>query len=672
MAILSVILFSILTPVSNITNHSLFYHRFVNDTSFILSSNGGIIEGTGIKLFGDSAWIKSSVLLGSVNGLPTNIIKKSIVDNNNILWCLTLNSGIYFKEKNNFEYYYIPIPGIKSALDFEISDNLLFVQMPHAIYRINLNNNYLPEDDTYKKVFDDSVSVMRIYDDTIFFARSDTLYSTSPDFTDYSIYSVMGSPITGIWKSMQDSLLIGTQNGLFRPDNSLFFSCTGPRDIYSINDTTIVSSESGTFLIDNQGSAQIGDKSSICFYFDGCIVYGAFISSSTYYNAGLKAYKDGRTYAFDKGLITNFITTMERGTDRLFLGTLDWSNQPAFLTSKAFWIKDDSTGQVDSIDNSTKNAVRIIERNTEGDIFIGTYAETANGLFIVHPDLSVEHIINLPSLRVTDVFAGRDTLIALWRDGIYRINGGVAHSIDRIDYPSQIIEDNFNRIWVGTEASGINVYSKSGTILQTFTSQLPSPAVTRIAVYNNYVFAGTDYGLVRFDSTFSHRTFLLGKRIRDIAFDNIGRMFCLGDSALYVMNPANGDLLEQISSPPIIPITAEDWEVRNVLATNGTYLYVGGKQGIIKFNINYPFAKTNEHIFVYPNPCKQGNYLTICRTKAAIHTAYIFRLDGKLMKKLNFNAQNCIQERATEFTPSLYYILTTEDHAEKSKFLITK
>ena len=136
----------------------------------------------------------------------------------------------------------------------------------------------------------------------------------------------------------------------------------------------------------------------------------------------------------------------------------------------------------------------------------------------------------------------------------------------------------------------------------------------------------------------------------------------MADSALYFINPHDRTFKLILSSPPIVPIQAPDWEVRNVLTVdNDLNLYVGGEEGILVVKLDAPDAQGSTSIRVFPNPVAQGVAFTVC-------SDFEFKIVTVSGMKVGEYSAGCHSMESTSFSPGLYVIINSS--GEKGKFLV--
>ncbi len=652
-----------IVPVKNYTNHSLVFDVAFGDTSVFLATNGGIVEFSDVIIDSDSTSYVGFNLYASADGLPHNTVL-SVWAEKDTVWAVPLNSGLYYKlpQTNDFQRYFIPYAGIKSAKKVRKSGDLIFLQLERSLLRIKLNGNLEPDDDNVYVVFPDSTEAMEVFNDTLYYSRKDTIFIQhilTPLPQDTLISPAI---ITAI--SKEQYLVVGTENGVYVENNGSFdhYSTGYVYSIYQKNDTIFAACSDGAFVIYSGTLLRIDGKSHALFEFKNRVFTNRITSSTnTYYNGGLYVMADTGFLPLYSGIPTNFITTMDVSGKNLFAGTLDWADKPKYLKSKAFCIntESDSVFFIDSIGNSTADAIRII-RKGNGKVFLGAYSLDSRGLF-VYDNGKVEHLTHFPSLLFTDLWISEDTFLALWGDGIYRWTDDRTSLLYDVNYPSWISMDSKHRLWIGTEASGIVVVDTLGNIIRAINYELPSPAITALLNTGSKMAAGTDGGLVLFDENFVPHRVINGTRIRSLAIDRFLRLYALTDSALYFINTSDYTATLLLSSPPIVPVQAADWEVRNVLVIDEDLnMYVGGKEGILVVKLDEPEYE-NTSIKVFPNPGIRGENITVCAASSFI----ISTLNGRKIDDFDAGCHTLLTEN---LSPGLYLITTSS--GQRSKFVI--
>ena len=668
MTLILIIVFFSLTPLKNYTNYSLFYDVCVDKERVYLASNGGIVSFRDVNFSSSSgAEYVQFLCYSSFSGLAHNIIQ-SVSSHNDTVFAIPVNSGIFYHTPNmsGFRRYFVPYAGINRANKVRFNKDFLFVQLTATVLRIRLNGNLNPEDDAITVMTLDSTGVMEIFGDTLYYSVKDTLFAQYIFSQSASYQYHFPHNITCVFKDNM-VLYVGTEKGYYRSDenfgakhlNALIYS------IWANADTVAVASSDGGYLVIDNVQNRVLGQSYRAFLYKGN-VYFNLISNPTneFYNGGLWVLKGAEPIKLGSGIPTNYITTLDVLGHKVFCGTLDWRDKPRFLASKAFYIDvlEDSAFYIDSIGNSAKDAVRSI-RAGNGSVFIGAYALNSRGLFVL-TDSGVRHFTDFPSLLFTDFYIGDDTFLALWGDGIYKWTGGVSELVYSVNYPSYITLDKDGNIWIGTEASGIIVLDKYGNVIKTVNSDLPSPAITALLPVEDFVLAGTDAGLVIFHNPAEMSVVLNGKHIRSLASDKYERVYALTDSALYYVNPVGKDVKLLLSSPPIVPIQAADWEVRNVLAVDRDLnLYIGGKEGILIVKLETPVTQASTSLRVFPNPVKKGEAIAICSDAD-------FKVLSITGKKVASFSKGCNRLKTTSLAPGLYLIINRK--GEKGKFVIKK
>lgn len=668
MTLILAIVFLSLTPLKNYTNYSLFYDVWVDKERVYLASNGGIVSFKDVNFSSPSgAEYVQFLCYSSFSGLTHNIVQ-SVSSRNDTVFAVPVNSGIFYHtpDMSGFRRYFVPYAGINRANKVRFYKDFLFVQLATSVLRIKLNGNLNPEDDAINVMILDSIGVMEIFGDTLYYSVKDTLFAQYIFSQNTSYQRHFSHNITCVFKDNM-VLYVGTEKGYYRSDedfdvkhlNTLIYS------IWANADTVAVASSDGGYLIINNIQKRVMGQSYRAFFYKGNIYFN-LISSPTneFYNGGLWVLKGTEPIKLGSGIPTNYITTLDVLGHKVFCGTLDWRDKPSFLESKAFYIDvlEDSAFYIDSIGNSVEDAIRSI-RAGNGSVFIGAYALNSSGLF-VFTDAGVRHFTDFPSLLFTDFYIGNDTFLALWGDGIYKWTGGVSKLVYSVNYPSYITLDHDGNIWIGTEASGIIVLDRYGNVIKTINSTLPSPAITALLSLEDFVLAGTDAGLVIFYNPADMSVILNGKHIRSLASDKYGRIYALTDSALYYVNPVGKDVKLLLSSPPIVPIQAADWEVRNVLAVDRDLnLYIGGKEGILVVKLEAPVTQASTFLRVFPNPVKKGETMTICSDTD-------FKVLTIAGQKVASFSKGCNRLNTTSLAPGLYLIINKK--GEKGKFVIKK
>lgn len=655
------IIFSVL-PLRNYTNYSLVFDFYVTDSLMYLATNGGVVEFSNVIMNGDSALYAGFKLYASANGLPHNIIYSIWVDNDTV-WVVPMNSGLYYKlpQSNVFYRYFVPYAGIKGAKRVRKRGNLIFLQLEKSLLRINLNGNLNPDDDNIFIVSSDSIGVMYVFGDTLYYSHKDTLVIQNVFNSSLKDTVVYPSVITSMDKD--EHLVIGTENGIYVGDTEPFEHYPTGR-VYSIwieKDTIFAACSDGAYVI-SSSMERIDEKSHAFFKFKEKLFTNRITSpSNTYYNGGLYVRENREFLPLYSGIPTNFITTMDVYKRSLFIGSLDWGDRPKYLRSKAFCINtlSDSVFLIDSIGNSTSDAIRIV-RTGNGKVFFGAYALSSRGLF-VYENGRVEHITDFPTLLFTDISAFKDTFLALWGDGIYRWRGNETSLIYDVNYPSWLSVDNENRLWIGTEASGIVVVDSLGNIIRAINYELPSPAITAMLSMDSLMIVGTNNGLVLFERDFKSYSVLTGYNIRSLAIDKFFRLYVLTDSALYTISTTDYTPRLLLSSPPIIPVSAPNWQIRNVLVVDDDMnMYIGGEEGILVLKLDEP-GERESAIKVFPNPAIRGNVITVC----APNYFTISTLNGKKVAQFK---DGCHLISTSSLSSGLY-IITTSD-GKHAKFII--
>ncbi len=651
-----------LMPFKNYTNYSVVMDMDVSDSSVYLATNGGVISFSDVGFNDTALYFIGFEIYGSARGLPHNTIL-SVASAFDTLWVVPKNAGLFYKmpDESNFNGYFIPYSGIKGARKVRKYKDVLFLQLANAILRIKLNNNLDPNDDDLYIISHDTTGVMDVFGDSLYYSVQDTLFILHV-FSQYPTDTVLcPSVITALSKG--EYLCIGTENGVYVKDaqNLVHYDTGEVYKLFEKNDTIYAACSSGAFIIHSNTLNKIDDRSYALFEFKGHLFTDRVTNpKNTYYNGGLFVLKDGTFLPLPKGIPTNLITTMATDGKYLYVGTLDWANKPKYLPSKAFYITDDDGCHfVDSIGNSDGDAIRIV-RYGNGKVFFGAYASDSRGLFVLENG-KVRHLTDFPSLLFNDLWIREDSFIALWGDGIYRWHDGKKDLIYSVNYPSFFAVDSLKRLWIGTEASGIIVTDTQGNIIRAINYELPSPAITAIERVGDKMAVGTDRGLVLFDKNFVPFNIISGLRIRSLAMDKYQRLYALSDSALYFINTNDHSYRVLLSSPPLVPIGAPDWEVRNVLVIDDKLnMYIGSREGILVVKLDEP-TPSKGSIRIFPNPVEEGSSITICASSS-------FKILSINRKNIGSFTKGCHIIKADGLSPGLYVVLTSSK--EKGKFVI--
>lgn len=523
-----------------------------NSVSVILpAKDGRILLGTDKGLFQYLPEQDSCVVYGRHNTgniLPQTSIKSLFEDSKNNIWIGTWNEGLYRYDPNDGKYYYYPKMNARNSAHvvFEDSRNRIWVGTWNEGLFL-LENPYKPEEASWR-AFKHSASDPHSLLDNI-------------------IYAISEDPNT-------HSLWVGTRSGLsiLSGDKELSIRNYVPDDTGS----SISGNEVSDIICDNQGMMWLGmvgggvntvitrkpsfnlerldavkreltsnSVRSLLVDKDGLV----WIGIGTY-GLVVQNRKDGtyipnsRIDDFPSNGLPTILTMMQSSrTGKIWVGTYDGGIYVYDKAGKAgekvkrYTVKD--TPWLSS------DCVYSIKEDYKGNIWIGT----KYGISLLKPNgIGVRlSALNLGGkdghLSVVSAFAdGEDGTVwaATGNNGVVRIKGDgdkvEGYQIKSYSFHNQklnssnaicLYKDKENRIWAGTEGSGLNLYDADADQFVPVHKEwnLPGDAVSTILEdLDGNLWMGTNVGLIKLDlkqgiSKANYRLFTVSDGLQDNIFN---------------------------------------------------------------------------------------------------------------------------------------------------------
>jgi len=618
------------------------------DTVFI-ATNGGIryFHLSDIKFFDTRFKLEHSGCFTSVHGLGRNITTQIEIDSRGGLWVVTKDRGIYVKPPGepNFISYELPFQSIKDTRSLKIQSDFLFIGTDDGLFLVDTKGDYSIGNDQILPPQEILDTVKYIYEgnDTIYITTGRKVYYwSSNNFSEFTLPYISGS-LTAFAKE-GNIYAYGTGDELvFVSGDSIYTYNTGKTYNLQINkDTVYAATYSGLLKLYSQGMESLTPLTTTSFVvLDSIIIYGAYFYSENYYEIGpgLRIIKNGRNYYEKQKVYFNRCTSVRMGQNgKVWGGVLSWKENRDILPSKLIFLENDSVFVVDSLYQRDR-AVRSLSIDRENNIWCGTFSTNGQGIFIYNSEGQfVERITELPSLIVCHIYTGKDTLIALFQDGIYKLrkngNNYLYSLLYRVDYPTWIEPDGYGKIWIGTENNGVLVVDQYGSLLLHLTeADFGTPLINVIKHYYGTTYIGTGNGLYKYNGIL---TKLCTGETRDIEFYK-NYIWVLQDSSLKLVTVEDGNVIENFNTgnSPFIPIQSPFYKVRDVLEIDSSgNLWLGGEEGLFYVKVDYHLQASAEKLYIYPNPAPKGEFVYIenADQEPAVYTIDLRRIKLELTK----------------------------------------
>ncbi len=594
----------------------------VGDSVFVATSGGVAKFRDGdFQISGDTAKFYFTIFTAS-KGLRSNKVKSITSDQEGNIWVVVQDQGIHVKPQgeDKFLYYSLPLLTLnRSKVIRFFPPDYLLVGTDFGLFVIKTGGNLDPGDDRIYPplLVRDTVISISTTDSFALVSTPSNIYGWTPDSAwifnlplNYGRFGfVAASRGIVIYSS-------GAKIIFFGPAIVREFNLSNVYYIAAQSDTFYIASAQGVFKLFEGVLLRVTPQ------YSGMVIplnTGILITSyavnreNVSYGPSWSLLVYGRRFVVKTSIPFNLITSMAYKRGLLACGILAWSSDTFALESKGFILKDSSLYFLDSL-ITADHAVRTIAIDDSLRIWVGTYSANAQGIYIFDSTGKyVSKVEGLPSSVVTHISIGRDTLVALWQQGIYRIHksedGFVAQEVFRVDYPFVVTHGNSGYYLVGTENEGLVKIDSSGNVVLRITpADLNSSLVSMAKEKGNKIYIGTPSGF--FAYTGGNLKLLSHGIVRDFEFykdytvvlQDSSILVFKGDSLLLSLNSENSSKTN---------IGQQFYVIRDVLElTEDGVIIAGGEEGITFIKLLFPQQSQN-FVRVFPNPCRKGEKIFV-------------------------------------------------------------
>ncbi|MDI6851186.1 MAG: hypothetical protein QMD82_04535 [bacterium] len=621
---LAFLLFSYVFSSQYLTNfNNAFSSVKASDTIFVATVGGVVSFAPSTISHSDSFFSFSYRVFTTANGLRSNYVLDVDEDSEGNLWVVVRDAGIQVKRKASdiFEAYDLPIITLRKAKIIKYFDEDYFLLgTDYGLFVLKTGGNLNPEDDRVYPplVIRDSVKFIEKGKDFAYIVTPTNIYGWTPDST-FRIDVPLNYGGFGIAKELDDGILYSTGSKLVfaSAETTLIFDAGSVYTAVKDDNKVYLGSNWGTFLFENRSLRKILNYPSACIIplGDSGIIFTFFTSNRefSYYGPPWRYFDGSRVYSFGSPTLFNLVTSLKFKDGIIAAGILAWTSDSISLPSKLLIFDGQEFHYGEGL-KGIDHAVRSIDIDDSGKIWVGLYSTNSPGIYVFDRSGRLQHIVNeLPTRIISHISIAKDTLVALWQDGIYRIHkyGSffIAEEVFKVNYPFFVEQTGDDRYLIGTENEGLIIIDTSGNlVLRLNPSDLNSSLVSVVKSRGEKMYIGTSGGLLVYSGRDVKR--ISTGYVRDIEFYK-NFVVALTDSAIQLVY--NDSLVYSFTSlnSPFTPINEQYYRVRDVMEImdDGTFV-VGGQEGIMLMKPLFPYLK-RESFRVFPNPAKVGERIYV-------------------------------------------------------------
>ncbi|MGB9824832.1 MAG: hypothetical protein ACPLN0_01270 [Candidatus Hydrothermia bacterium] len=594
----------------------------VGDSVFVATSGGVAKFRDGdFQISGDTAKFSFTIFTAS-KGLRSHKIKSITSDQEGNIWVVVQDQGIHVKPQDGdkFLYYSLPLLTLnRSKVIRFFPPDYLLVGTDFGLFVIKTGGNLDPVDDRIYPplLVRDTVISISTTDSFALVSTPSNIYGWTPD----------SAWIFNLPLNYGRFGFVAISHGIILYNSGTRIIFYGPAIVreFNLNNVYYIAAQSDTFYIASaQGVFKLfeGVLLRVTPQYSGMVIplnTGILITSyavnreNVSYGPSWSLLVDGRRFVVKTSIPFNLITSMAYKRGLLACGILAWSSDTFALESKGFILKDSSLYFLDSL-ITADHAVRTIAIDDSLRIWVGTYSANAQGIYIFDSTGKfVSKIEGLPGSIVTHISIGRDTVVALWQQGIYRIHkfedGFIAQEIFRVDYPFVVTHGNSGYYLVGTENEGfIKIDSFGHVVLRITPADLNSPLVSMAKEKGNKIYIGAPSGFFVYSG--GNLRLLSRGIVRDFEFYK-DYTVVLQDSSILVFKEDSLLLSLNSENSSKTNIGQQFYVVRDILElTEDGTIVAGGEEGITIINVLFPQQSQNS-VRVFPNPCRKGEKIFV-------------------------------------------------------------
>lgn len=607
--------------------HNAMSYAIWNDTCYV-ATTGGIVYFpiNEVNVENSILNFKYDIFTAS-NGLESNYVRDLCFDDQGNMWAVVQDFGLHVKRKNStfFEGYELPLITLRKTrfLTFFPPDYLL-LGTNYGLFVVNTRGNLSPEDDAIYPPLLIRDTIRYIFKGTNFayVVTPGRVYGWSPD----SVF-ILNLPVDygsfGPLVEFNGQLVYSTGNRLVCADSDtvLVFTLSNIYHMAVSGDSVFIASLGGTYkLVGRTLSRILSDMSSLAIPLKDIVIATSFriTRENSFYGPPWKFIFGSRTYQFRSPIPFNLITSLKAKNGLVCAGVLLWVGDTASLPSKVMILKNDTAFIAESLETAA-HAVRTLDIDDSGRVWVGMFSDNSPGIYIFDSQGKFHsRISNLPSNIISHISINRDTIVAIWQRGIYRIhkiNGEFqSEEIFRIDYPFFVVSDSKDEYLIGTENEGLVKVNATGTVLLRLNpSELNSSLVSVARERSGKIYIGATSGLFVYENQQLKK--VREGNVRDIEFYK-GYTIVFQDSSILLLSKDSVISVFDYVNSPFIPVDEDYYYVRDVLEViDDGSIYAGGEQGILYMKFLYPEI-SRKSFRIFPNPCTKGDRLYVETSEA--------------------------------------------------------
>ncbi len=703
----------------------------VPSETLILATSGGVV-------YFDLASMEATEIYTNTEGLLGVIVKDIERDANGYLWALASGKGLSFKNEDDDHFTPYPpsmFPPSTDATDLEpLPDGRLAIATTSGLFVLDTRGTYDNFSDDFSMEisrrrgfpFDtDSVVSIDLFNDTLYMATPSSVYFANIDSITYfdgwhtvnlSGTGLEGNELTLVFRS-EHYFVIGSDRGMFiqTPDTSFPFLTgsdhwTRLNDCYEGSDGALyIASYRRSWAYPNDGGVWRITR-------DGWATPLSFWAGSYNFTWGRFA-----TAVFDNGgqLIAGFgysiqpdftkfgagiavYDTMTGMWTNHHIGKL-WFNAPAFVLAHGdvVWLlmRDGSKYPVyiQGIAGDTvyvQNPMGLLRGvfayavDHKGFVWAGT---TSDGIFVFDSTANFVAQLYVTSYPIIDMaFSNGDTLyMCISQFGIHKVwyvfdgDSLTGYGSDPVDLqvtnPVDIDIDGQNRLWIGTQGTGVKVLDlKTGdSFWLTESNGLPTNYINMLKADGDGVWVCTKNGLAYYEGNEPPRIYLQGEDVSAVAPAADGRLWVVTSDRVLVLRPESGFIESQfVAGPYSMPETPNPAYKTEVIAVRSEIgdVWVATSNGVGVFEPDAMDTYNQlEHPYIYPNPylsTYQSSYITIVDVDPDAEIA-VFDVAGQRLDLDVLKRGTEAFVKVKDLPPGLYIVvIKSGDVVKRLKFAV--
>ncbi|MEO0238782.1 MAG: hypothetical protein ABIM45_02505 [candidate division WOR-3 bacterium] len=675
--LLTLVLVSYIFNARYFTNfHNAFSFVKVEDTIYA-ATVGGVVSfsPSSIKL-NESTFDFPYRVFTTVDGLRRNYILDIDADSGGNLWVAVKDVGIQVKRRNSdkFETYELPIVTLRKAKILKYyGEDYYLIGTNYGLLVLKTNSNFDPSDDRIYPplLIRDTVKFISKGKNFAYIVTPSNIYGWTPDST-FRVSVPLNFGEFGIVQELNEGILYSSgmkvifnsaETTLVYDAGTIYTSTKKDEKIY-------IGTSWGTYVFENRRLRKILNYPSACIIpvGDSEVVFTFFSSNRefSYYGPPWRLFDGSKVYQFRSPVLFNLITALKVKNGIYAAGILAWTSDTLSLPSKLLIFDGNEFYNGESL-RTINHAIRTLDIDDSGNVWVGLYSDNSPGIFIFDKFGRLTHIINdLPTTIICHISIAKDTVVALWLNGIYRIHKKgsefSAEEVYRVDYPFYIEQPGDGSYLIGTENEGLIVIDTLGTELLRLTpSELGSSLVSVAKKKGEKIYLGTSNGLLVYQSQNIKK--IANGYVRDMEFYK-NFVVALTDSAILLIS--NDSVLYSFRdlNSPFTPIDEPYYQVRDVLEILGDGTIVaGGEEGILEIKVLFPELR-KKTFRVFPNPARVGDRVYV----GTVEEPSVYDLT---MRRLPYKAQkegDLFYFDTSGWAKGIYLIVS--DEKEPAKILL--